>query len=35
MDWYDVRIRKIRRAISKRMPKWLKSGGKKKGAQKM
>ena len=33
IDWYDVRIRKIRRAISKRMPKWLKSGGKKKGAQ--
>ena len=24
MDWYDVRIRKLRRALSKRLPKWLK-----------
>ncbi len=23
-DWYDVRIRKMRRAISKRLPKWMK-----------
>lgn len=26
MDWYDVRIRKMRRAISKRLPKWMKRG---------
>lgn len=24
MDWYDVRIRKLRRSLSKRLPKWLK-----------
>lgn len=24
-DWYDVKLRKLRRAISKAMPKWLKS----------
>ena len=30
MDWYDVRIRKIRRAISKRLPKWMKRNKKSK-----
>lgn len=30
MDWYDVRIRKIRRAISRRLPKWLKPKKKRK-----
>ena len=28
MDWYDVRIRRMRSAIAKRMPKWLKRGRK-------
>lgn len=28
MDWYDVRIRKFRRAVSKRLPSWMKFGKK-------
>ena len=30
MDWYDVRIRKIRRYVSKRIPKWMKRNKKSK-----
>lgn len=30
MDWYDVRIRKIRRYVSKRLPKWMKRNKKSK-----
>lgn len=29
-DWYDVKLRKLRRAISKAMPKWMKSKKKNK-----
>ena len=28
MDWYDVRIRKMRRALSKRLPAWMKRNKK-------
>lgn len=31
-DWYDVRIRKMRRAISNRLPKWMKPAKRKKRA---
>lgn len=34
MDWYDVRIRRLRNKINKYLPKWMKSeqkGGKRKG----
>lgn len=33
MDWYDVRIRKFRRAVSKRLPVWMKPA-KKRGERK-
>ena len=28
MDWYDVRIRKMRRSLAKRLPKWMKRNKK-------
>ena len=34
MDWYDVRIRKMRRAISKRLPRWMQPKRKRKNKKK-
>jgi hypothetical protein len=30
MDWYDVKLRKLRKSISKRLPSWLKKKKNKK-----